>query len=137
MFIAPWSKELECGIDLIDKQHKDFFKAINAFHVNYKFNRGKASALECLNFLENYVLYHFQTEEAFQRESNFPKRNEHHAMHEMLAIELKKLSISLKATNFSDVTIEQFYYFIQSWLNNHTLGDDLEFSKYHNKVILK
>ncbi len=137
MYITSWPKELESGNDLIDKQHKEFFRAINKFYIKYKFIQGRTATKECLNFLDNYTLYHFQLEEAFQRESKFDNRNEHEAKHKMLAIELKKLSLDLKSTDFSDNSVEEFHYFITKWLKHHVLKDDIKFSKYYFKVLSK
>lgn len=118
------------GIDLLDTQHKEIFEKANAFFIAYKGGAPRQRLVECLEFLEQYVLYHFQTEEAFQAEKGYGGRREHQAMHQALQIQFKLQSTALYGSDFSQIAIDGFYKFLREWIETHILKEDVKFARY-------
>lgn len=128
MYMISWSKDIETGIKLIDDQHRKLFKAANNFFIKYYFQKQKEAAKECLNFFENYIEYHFQAEEAFQRENKYPDANEHQAIHAMLSIQFKRLSLTLNSTDYSEEALNELYIFVSTFVTEHIKMEDMKFA---------
>lgn len=137
MHILPWYKELETGIQIVDEQHKKFFKEANKFAIKYLAEKKSEAALETLEFLQQYLHYHFQTEETFQHESSYPLYLEHQAEHKQLTFKVKTMAVALQTAtddNLEDV-MQQFSNFINDWVTKHILDSDLRFSYYYKDYI--
>lgn len=135
MHIEPWHKEIETGVDLLDKQHKEFIIKVNKFVIKVLAEKSTEAAEETIAFLQNYLLYHFQTEEAFQFESHYPGYLDHQAAHKNLAFRVKQVATNLKVNDYSSVAIEDFYKMIREWIEEHILVEDANFARYYLEYV--
>ncbi|MFZ2539000.1 MAG: hemerythrin domain-containing protein [Oscillospiraceae bacterium] len=135
MKIFGWSKELESGIQLIDTQHKQIIELANLIIIRRKFGDDTIIISEYLDFLQKYIQYHLQSEEAFQSNTNYPKHRAHQVSHQSLATEFKFILVKLQASNYEIKEAEKFYNFFISSIKNHILVDDLEFSVYYKNIL--
>ncbi len=133
MRIFGWRKELESGIEQIDAQHKQLIETANSLIIRSKFGNDISDISDCLSYLEKYVQYHFQSEEAFQSTSGYPKYKIHKALHQSVATQLKFIMVKLESSNYETKDIEDFYTFFISAIVNHILVEDLEFSIYYKE----
>lgn len=133
MNIAAWKKELETGIEEIDRQHKDFLIMANKFIIRYRAEKGSEAALEELEFLKDYLFYHFHVEETFQAESNYPGYLDHQAEHKHLVFKVKEMGYYLNHSDSSSA-VDDFAAFINEWVVGHIYKSDLEFSRYYHDV---
>lgn len=133
MQIIKWDKKLETGIELLDKQHKKIIEAANSFFISQKCKDNLENTNKCLNFLEQYVLYHFQAEEAFQVECNYESYREHQAKHNILSTELKFLAVKLRSSEFSSEHEQEFYEFLNTWIFGHILTEDRKFAIFYKE----
>lgn len=131
MFIEPWHEEIETGIDLLDKQHKEFLMKVNKFVIKVLAEKKAEAAGEAIAFLQNYLLYHFQTEEAFQVECDYPNYLEHQASHKNLAFKVRETAVNLKVHDYSDESIKEFYNMIRGWIDGHILTEDIDFATFY------
>ncbi len=132
ILIFDWDNNLTIGIDLLDEQHKEIFNKANVFFIAYKGGEPTRRLMECLKFLEQYVLYHFHAEEAFQVESGYPQNRAHQAMHQALQMKFKFHVTALEISNFSRTSIDSFYIFLREWIGNHILIEDTKFAHYYS-----
>ncbi|MFC1981756.1 bacteriohemerythrin [Chloroflexota bacterium] len=65
--LIDWSDDYLIDIDVIDKQHQEFFARVHRLYENYLASEGEKDVQEILDFLKNYAIEHFQAEEAFVR----------------------------------------------------------------------
>lgn len=133
MVIFQWDKNLEIGIPIIDQQHKKIIEAANAFFLSYKCGGKEKNTEDCLNFLSQYVLYHFQAEEAFQLESQYPEVRPHQAKHKYLTAQVKFHTTRILQSGFDAGIVKQFHDFIQDWIVGHILTDDIAFAKFYRQ----
>lgn len=133
MVIFGWNKALECGIPLLDQQHKQFIQYANTFFIKYRCTHDKESVITQLKYLQDYILYHFQAEEAFQEECGYYKYLDHQATHKIMATKLKFLSVELEESGFSIEKMEYFHTFLIEWIKVHVLTEDMEFAKVYIK----
>ena len=76
-----WAPRLATRVNEIDEQHKGLFEKIN--HLTHAYNKKKnqKEITDLLNFLEKYAIVHFDTEEQFMRNHNYPETEKHIALH--------------------------------------------------------
>ena len=116
MVIFSWEPKLELGIELLDRQHRELIKAINAFFISYKCRDDIQKVSECLDFLNHYTLYLFQAEEAFQVRYDYPLYRDHQAKHNYLGTQLKFHSTALEASRFAPEKMDDFHKYLQTWI---------------------
>lgn len=134
MVIFKWTHDLETDIALVDQQHREIIETANRFFLRHKCGKDQKAVEECLSFLQQYILYHFQTEETFQLDCAYPRYREHSAIHSAIATQLKFYAVKIAAAHYSPQSIEQFYVFLTDWLKNHIYSDDLEFARYYKQA---
>lgn len=129
MVIYRWEKELETGIELVDQQHVQLLIAINKLIIRRKCKDDGEGLEECIRYLENYIQFHCQTEEAYQVECQYEKFREHQAQHDFISTQLRFLIVSLEGSDYEDCVVEKFYAFLSDWINNHLLQEDVHFAQ--------
>lgn len=77
-----WTSELATGVPIIDDQHKELFRRINALLDACTRGRGKDEIARVIQFLEEYVISHFSEEEQRMQQSNYPAYATHKEQHE-------------------------------------------------------
>lgn len=124
MAIANWSSRYETGIGIIDTQHKALFEAVNKLADSFKAGTSKAQVKDSLDFLVKYTVEHFQTEEKYMRDMDYPKLTSHMAEHAQLILKAKDLQDKLAEgkSMTMDVTI-----FLADWLKHHINDVDMDY----------
>lgn len=81
MTTASWNSRHETGIDVIDAQHKALFAALNQLTEAFRSGTSAEHVNAGLDALLSYAAEHFQTEERYMRERDYPGLAEHMAEH--------------------------------------------------------
>lgn len=118
-----WTPDLSVGVDLIDNQHQELFKRINALRAAMSQGKGKLEIGKTLTFLEDYVVEHFTTEERHMRVHDYAAYPAHKAEHAAFVkefLEFKKRFEALESqgaiTSFATIEIQRR---LVDWLLNH------------------
>lgn len=128
MALLSWSHQYLIGNDLIDSEHHELFRLINAFHDHWIERRDHRSIAPLLNQLVAYAQAHFQHEEAIMLDAGFPGLGEHQKIHEAMIDTIFKLCQS-----FEDKSIHlemETMKFVKRWLVDHILKDDYLFRNF-------
>ena len=72
----PWHPSLSVGIELIDEQHKEWFKRAEDLFEAGKKGQAKEYIGELLGFLDQYTKKHFADEERYMLSINYPGYDE-------------------------------------------------------------
>jgi hemerythrin len=127
MPIANWHHRFETGIDLVDAQHRSLFEAVNKLADSFKEGKANDQVKENLDFLVEYALEHFQTEERFMRAAEYPRIAEHLEEHARLMEQVRGLQMDWvdgKAVTL-DVTT-----FLVNWLKVHIEESDMAYAEF-------
>jgi hemerythrin len=117
-----WKEELSVGLDIIDEQHKELFRLINAFYVSIVESAGKPAILQAIRDMENYIHIHFTEEEAMMKRSGYADLDEHRKEHKIFIetvsdfkqrYEGGRLLLSLEISGF-----------VKNWITNHIMKTD-------------
>lgn len=133
MLIFNWDETLDLGVELIDQQHKNLINHANTFFISYKAGNSSQRLGECLSFVEQYVLYHFQAEEAFQVACGYPAYRPHQAQHTTLRMQFKFHTTQMQAADFSPESVDAFYNFLRGWIIGHILTEDKVFASFYRE----
>ena len=128
MALLSWSPQYSIGNDLIDAEHAELFRLINAFHDLWQEKRDQQSIAVLLNRLIAYAEMHFQHEEAIMRDAEFPKLADHQKIHEAMVETIFKLRESFEEQH-SHLEMNTMK-FIKAWLVEHIIKNDYLFRDY-------
>ncbi|MFH7245181.1 MAG: bacteriohemerythrin [Spirulina sp.] len=121
--IAQWRPEYETGYTLIDDQHRSLFHAINALHSAILMGRGEDLLPRTLKILESYTTIHFETEENFMVEFQYPGYQDHAEKHRQLRQRVE--AFLAQETQVTDRWLAlRVSRFLTDWLINHIKAED-------------
>lgn len=133
-----WKEEYKIGVDLIDDQHKELFTRLNSFIKTVRSNEDKEKKAkkveETLNFMAEYVVEHFNAEEALQRKYKYPAYENHHQIHENFKKEIIEFQNEFKENSYDEDFVMEFSGRLLSWLINHVANTDQDIGAYINQV---
>ena len=125
MALLSWSKQYQIGNDLIDNEHEELFRLINAFHDHWLEKRERQTIIPLLNQLVVYAQMHFRHEELIMQGAEYPKLAEHQQVHEAMVETIFKLRQSFEAHD-SHLEMNTMK-FIKTWLLEHIIQNDYLF----------
>lgn len=118
-----WSANLSTGIEWQDKHHKELFKRINRLLDAMTLGRGKEEVGSLFDFLDEYIVYHFEAEEQAMSKHAYPGAFAHTAEHTNFIEDIGALRSEYKK-NASSVLVIRVQRQVVDWLLNHIGGPD-------------
>lgn len=122
-----WTKIMEGGIPVVDAQHKELFRQVDAL-LN---NGGEEEVCRMLQFLEQYVVRHFATEEYMQQSAGYPLARLHKKQHNDFTAAFLELKKEYQDSGYNLVVLLKLNRTAVAWLKEHILGADKEFADYY------
>ena len=120
-----WNDSYLLGIPMIDNQHKKFFVILdNLETLNQKQEKSEMHSL--INELQNYVIYHFKTEEDLMVKSQSPNIDLHVMEHELFRKKVEEFHHSYYNNN--EELLNEMISFMRKWLIIHISGTDAEYA---------
>ncbi len=86
--MIPWLPQYELNLGDVDHQHRELFRMLNELMDATWDGKGRQSIREALEFMANYTVSHFATEEQYMRSYEFPGYAEHKQAHDDLTAEV-------------------------------------------------
>lgn len=114
-----WTSDLATGVDEIDNQHKELFFRINQLFFASGTAKSKEEVVRLIDFLGEYVVSHFNTEETYMVMHHYPDYEFHKAQHTAFLNEfsdLKKRYQEEGATSHLVIVLQQRVF---DWLRKH------------------
>lgn len=125
-----WDWTLDIGIESIDNQHKELFNRLDQLLTSVENGKGHNEVIETLDFLEEYVVEHFDDEEELQKKINYPLFSIQHAQHEEFKNELKKFRKIFEAEGITDALALNIQEKLLDWFKNHIINLDKDLGDY-------
>lgn len=126
--LRDWSDVYLIGIAEIDQQHQGFFAAAHRLYEEILDREGKNAVVEAMAFMRDYAEQHFQTEEAFMREHDYPGLKEHMQLHVAFFRRLDGLEDDLMIFGPSQDLADRALDITQDWLIDHIADEDMLYS---------
>lgn len=128
-----WSDEYKIGLPAIDSQHKRLFQLIRELNEALDSGLRLVNVERLLAGLDQYKTRHFQLEEKYMQESNYPGLAEQQKSHAFFTNRFETLGKELSKTGITPDIIQTIKGELTDWLKTHVTGLDLEFGKYYQK----
>lgn len=128
MAFVIWNKDLELGIDIVDKQHKMLVDMINELHDSILEGKSYEKMGDIITGLLYYAQTHFATEEDFFNKYNYPERLPHIREHNEFIMKISSRFDKIKKGEF--VLSVDIARFLRDWLLNHVMVMDKKFAPY-------
>jgi hemerythrin-like metal-binding protein len=126
-----WNDSLSVGVKVIDEQHKVWIEHLNSLSAAIGAHQEARIISETLNFMVDYVEFHFAAEEKSMAAQNYPAFAEHKLRHEAFRNRLKELLLlefgEEDAVSRLGDSINNFQI---SWLRNHIQQTDMLFAAF-------
>lgn len=116
-----FTSDLRTGIQAIDRQHVEWFQALEALRKAVAAGRGEKSVAQALAFAVSYTQRHFGDEEAAMARVGFAGLEAHRALHAQLAGRLAELTAQ-HGDDFD--TAQDVLALMGGWIREHIAGAD-------------
>ena len=121
-----WEPRFSVGVPVIDKDHQTLVDLINQLGPAADDPEAKVVVGSVLETLWDYVLFHFAREEKLLELIKFPNLAKHKAKHESLKASVAR-RLDAYRTNPDAVDIDELLGFLQTWLMDHILREDMRY----------
>lgn len=129
-----WKETYRLGVDLIDQQHEELFRRVTDFietlrsPVEWTEKTDKVNST--LSFMKDYVVTHFQNEEAYQKKIGYPDLKKHIKIHNEMVQYVADVAKQYEQTGYSQLLMQQFAGKLLAWLINHVTYEDQKIANY-------
>lgn len=125
-----WTEKYAVNVATLDNQHRGLFSTVNELNEALAAGRGAEAAEPVLQRLVDYALTHFAAEETLMEEHKFPGLQRHRMEHEAFA---KKVTHFIEDYRAGKAGVPvALMFFLQTWLKQHILATDKEYSAHLN-----
>lgn len=128
-----WDWTLNIGIENIDNQHKELVNRLDQLLTSIEEGKGHDEVIKTLDFLEEYVVKHFNEEEEIQKKINYPLFDIQHTQHEDFKNELKEFRKIFEVQGSSAVLALTVQEKLVDWFKNHIINLDKDLGDYLNE----
>jgi len=124
-----WDSSFSIGFAPVDEQHKELVKMTG--ELFQACGQGVIAAdmvfLQTIKKALDYAETHFDEEEGYMYEANYPHLNEHKKQHEIFVAEVEKSIEEFEAGNIEPIDMARY---LKKWLLNHIAVSDRRYVPY-------
>ncbi len=125
-----WNSAYETGIGIVDEQHKELFRQIDILVENKEPN----AVPKVIDFLGQYVVKHFSTEEGLQRKCNYSDFVEHKKKHVAFVDAFTRLKKEYEESGQNSLILMKLTRVALDWLKQHIRVEDKRFAGHYLTV---
>lgn len=117
-------------IEEIDQEHRELIDRTNQLMDSYQNGNTEIEILRLLDFLSEYVVVHFQNEEAYLLKKHYPYYDEHLKLHDDFKAAVITLRSSIAKNGLTLATRLELTHITTEWLTRHIGVDDRTWATY-------
>ncbi|KOA18648.1 bacteriohemerythrin [Clostridium homopropionicum DSM 5847] len=129
-----WKDKYKVGVSLIDTQHEELFKRVSEFIEAVQSNDNWEAKLdkvkETMVFMQEYVVIHFNAEEAYQEKINYPDIENHKKIHRDFKKMITDYIAVLKQNGYPEKIVQELGGKLMAWLIMHVAKTDQQIGEY-------
>ncbi len=119
-----WEKKLMLGVPEIDKEHEELVKKTNIMLTALKSGNSTEEIIKHMNFLADYVIKHFNSEEKLQSKYNYPDIIRHKQIHSEFKVTVTKLLEDVTKNGLTTSRKIEISQMTMDWLLKHIGVED-------------
>ncbi|UOX65121.1 bacteriohemerythrin [Anaerotruncus colihominis] len=124
-----WKESYRIGIDLIDRQHEELFRATDTLVRAIEANADKQTFRQTITFLKDYTVRHFHDEEAYQASIHYSGMEDHKKAHRKFTGIILDYERRLVASDFDIRIVKDLAGTLTAWLIYHVADADQRIAK--------
>ena len=124
-----WKESYRIGIDLIDRQHEELFRATDTLVRAIEANADKQTFRQTITFLKDYTVRHFHDEEAYQASIHYSGMEDHKKAHRKFTGIILDFERRLVASDFDIRIVKDLAGTLTAWLIYHVADADQRIAK--------
>jgi hemerythrin-like metal-binding protein len=128
--MTDWSDDYLIGIEMLDEQHKKFFRLAHHFFNECLADEGEENISSALKGLGSYIIKHFFAEEAFMDKIGYPRLEEHKQLHAQFLTKYYEMEKELNELGPSEKLVNKILSTLMSWLKEHIASEDSDYAKF-------
>ena len=129
-----WKDKYKIGVELIDKQHEELFRCVSDFTRTIRgeedWNARLDKVKETMLFMKDYVIDHFNEEEIYQEQINYPDIEIHKEAHAKFKEGIDNYVKIFEEEGFTEEKIQEFGGRLMAWLIMHVGNMDQKIGEY-------
>ncbi|NLL05565.1 MAG: hemerythrin family protein [Clostridiaceae bacterium] len=129
-----WKSKYKIGVDLIDQQHEELFRRVSNFTQTIRNEENWEAKLdkvkETMVFMKDYVITHFDEEEAYQAKIDYPDIEKHKEAHAQFKEAVNEYVKIFEEEGFNEHKIQEFGGKLMTWLIMHVGNMDQKIGEY-------
>ena len=124
-----WKESYRIGIDLIDRQHEELFRATDTLVRAIEANADKQTFRQTITFLKDYTVRHFHDEEAYQASIHYSGMEDHKKAHRKFTGIILDYERRLVESDFDIRIVKDLAGTMTAWLIYHVADADQRIAK--------
>ena len=124
-------KSMETGIQEVDDQHRELINRINTVVMLGEAGKSKEETEETLNFMAEYAIKHFATEDDYMNRCSYPMCYLHQGQHQGFIETYSDIRARYENSGYSTELSTELNAFLVSWTINHIATSDAAFGRYY------
>ena len=130
---VKWDDSFSVNLAVIDEQHKQLINTTNELILGCKKSRTAAQVahIHAIRKAVEYALIHFQDEEKFMKEANYPDLKNHQDEHKAFFDKVVKDLHKFDEGSGSPIELARF---LQEWVLKHIANVDQKCAPYFKKL---
>ena len=129
------TKDMLTGIEKIDGQHQELIDRINIVINMGEDGRSKGETDKTLDFLAEYAVMHFRTEEGLMAECEYPAYSIHENQHASFVEKYLQFKEKIDKFGFSHEIASELNAFLLNWTIHHVTNSDVVFGRYYTATM--
>lgn len=129
-----WKDKYKVGVELIDQQHEELFRRVSDFTEIIRnkddWNTKLDKVKETMAFMKDYVVVHFNEEEVYQAEIEYPDIEIHKDAHAKFKEGINDYVKIFEAEGFNEDKMQEFGGRLMTWLIMHVGHMDQKIGEY-------
>lgn len=129
-----WKEKYKIGVPLIDQQHEELFNRVSDFIQTVRQEGAWEAKLEKIKatmaFMQEYVVVHFDEEEVYQAQINYPDLENHKQAHAKFKEAVNSYVNRLDQEGYSEELMQEFGGKLMAWLIMHVAATDQKIGEY-------
>ncbi len=123
-----WKDEYSVGVEVLDNDHKKLINLLNQFKTAYDYYTDAEFERQALEELVAYTKFHFEREESFMKQANYPEFENHKRQHESMILQVESFVEKYKREGHDSLI--EVSDFLTNWLLNHINRTDKLYSNH-------
>lgn len=127
-YLYEWSPEMSVYVKGIDLQHRQLVRTVNNLYLSLLSGKPRSVLQGILDFLAEYTVFHFRSEEKFLEKHGYPRAEQHRLEHRKFIERVEDFRAKYR-TGEARLSIDMLM-FLANWIRGHIMKSDKDYGEW-------